>query len=100
MWKNEQWKAKKREPQDPGLQTKPGAPSVFHWFREKKGPRLPVEHTRKRIRKSAPGRRPLDRGDQVRDGIFEGDFAVQIGLPVNIQEAKIIVPAALIEFVA
>ncbi len=40
------------------------APSVFHWFREKKGPSLSVERTRKGIRKSAPGHPPrsaLDR---------------------------------------
>src|SRR4029077_82240 len=42
----------------------------------------------------------LEGGNDVGDGVVEGDFAVEIGLPVEGEELEVAVPAALIEALA
>jgi hypothetical protein len=39
-------------------------------------------------------------GDHVRDGVIEGDAAIQVRLPIFGQEAKIIFPAAFVQALA
>jgi len=40
----------------------------------------------------------LKRGDEVGDGVFEVGSAVEVGLPVAVEEAEVVAPAALGEF--
>src|SRR5882762_1901246 len=42
----------------------------------------------------------LDGGNKMSDRVFEIDFAVQIWLPINIQQANVLLPSALREFLA
>jgi len=42
----------------------------------------------------------LDGGDKVSYSVLKGDFAVEVGLPIDDQKTGILLPAALGEFFA